>query len=222
MHAELLCMVISTIVQTPIKYLKMIILWTHWCYPLLYHTISNNTSKCIYCTGFMAAASWIPVAFVHQWLNNMRQMRWRIWRLPGTCLFLCCSLWIHTLTWPERREKRAKLKDKCNHIVLLKDRFSFFKSIFKQNWHANIKWVVGWSILYEIPLLCFHRRCFLAEPQQMDCSTKRELNTKKSVTLADTHLIYLTQSAKLDFSHSWNWNVFVHRMRKSIDSAPHD
>lgn len=58
------------------------------------------------------------------------------------------------VTW----EKRAKLKDKCNHIVLLKDRFSFFKSIFKQNWHANIKWVVGWSILYEIPLLCFHRR----------------------------------------------------------------
>ena len=62
MSAELLCGAVFTIVKWSIKCLKMITLWSCWCY-ILYHKASNNTSKFSYWTGFMPAACWAPVAF---------------------------------------------------------------------------------------------------------------------------------------------------------------
>lgn len=40
------------------------------------------------------------------------------------------------------------------------------------------------------------RDSFLAESHQMDSNTKRELDTKKSAILMDSHLICLSQTAE--------------------------
>lgn len=98
MPSESPCMAVSPLVQTSIKYLRMIIMWTYWCFLWLYYMSSNNASNFFFSLCWVYGCSFVytccfcaPVTHKYEGWDE---------GLPGNFLFLCCSLSMYVLSWP--------------------------------------------------------------------------------------------------------------------------